>query len=83
MFWDYLLSPVFKGQVSVLNQPTLRNNPEDGRIQVNHSGSLRSHMSKNCISTQGHAKCAIVDDAFWVMTLVILRFAVHYIVHWL
>jgi hypothetical protein len=27
----------------VLNQPTLHNNPEDGRIQVNHSRSLRSH----------------------------------------
>ena len=29
-------------ETSVLNQPTLRNNPEDGRIQFNRSGSLRS-----------------------------------------
>jgi hypothetical protein len=29
-------------ETSVLNQPTLRNIPEDGRIQVNRSESLRS-----------------------------------------
>ena len=28
-------------ETSAVNQPTLRNNPEDGRIQVNSSGSLR------------------------------------------
>ena len=30
---------------SVLNQPTLRNNPDDRRIQVNRSGSLRPRLS--------------------------------------
>jgi hypothetical protein len=29
-------------ETSVLNQPKLRNNPEDGRIQLNPSGRLRS-----------------------------------------
>jgi hypothetical protein len=28
--------------MSVLNQPTLRNKPEDGRIQFNRGGNLRS-----------------------------------------
>ena len=29
-------------EMSVLNQPTLSSNPEDGRIQFNRGGSLRS-----------------------------------------
>jgi hypothetical protein len=33
-------------ETSVLNQPTLRNNPEDGRIQVNRGESLRYRMYK-------------------------------------
>jgi hypothetical protein len=31
-------------ETSVLNQPTLRNIPEDVSIQVNRSGSLRSEL---------------------------------------
>jgi hypothetical protein len=33
--------PIGCPETAVLNQPTLRNNSEDGRIQVNRSGSLR------------------------------------------
>jgi hypothetical protein len=33
-------------ETSVLNQPMLRNNPEDRRIQFNRDGSLRCRNSK-------------------------------------
>jgi hypothetical protein len=36
------MGPIGCPETSVLNQPTLCNNPEDGRIQVNYSESLRS-----------------------------------------
>jgi hypothetical protein len=40
--WPLKMGPIWSPETSVPNQPTLRNIPEDGRIQVNRSGSLRS-----------------------------------------
>jgi hypothetical protein len=36
--------PIDCPETSMLNESTLRNNPEDGRIQVNRSGSLGSQV---------------------------------------
>jgi hypothetical protein len=38
------MEPTGSPETSVLNQPTLRNIPEDGRFQVNCSESLRSRI---------------------------------------
>jgi hypothetical protein len=38
------MRPIGHPETSVLNHPTLRNNPEDGRIQFNHGGSIQSHI---------------------------------------
>jgi hypothetical protein len=35
-------------ETSALNQPALRNNPEDRRIQLNRSGRLRSRQVMSC-----------------------------------
>ena len=39
------MGPIGCPETSMRNQPTLRNNPEDGRILVNRSGSLRSRIA--------------------------------------
>jgi hypothetical protein len=50
---DLKMGPIRSPETSVLNQPTLHNIPEDGRIQVNHSGSQWSrnaeHVSPNLL----------------------------------
>jgi hypothetical protein len=48
----FLWLTYYRGNVDItqrrlLNQPTLSNNPEDGRIQVNRSGSLLQ-SSREC-----------------------------------
>jgi hypothetical protein len=43
------MGPICCPETSVLNQPTLRNDPEDGRTLVNRSGSLRSHRYNEII----------------------------------
>jgi hypothetical protein len=40
------MGPIGSPETSVLNQFTPRNNPEDGRIQFNSSGSLRGRKNK-------------------------------------
>jgi hypothetical protein len=42
--WPLKMELTVCHETSVFNQPTLRNYPEDGRIQVNCSGSLRSNL---------------------------------------
>ena len=39
------MGPIDSPKTSVLRQPTLRNNPEGGRIQFNRGESLRSRKS--------------------------------------
>jgi hypothetical protein len=43
------IGPIGCPETSVLNQSTLRNNAEDGRIQANRRESLRSRFVKLCV----------------------------------
>jgi hypothetical protein len=38
------MGPIGCPKMSVINQPTLCNNPENGRIQLNYNGSLQSRL---------------------------------------
>ena len=52
-------------ETSVRNRPTLRNNPEDGRIQVNRSGSLRSREVKVLLGPwcqELNCDCVVTDN---------------------
>jgi hypothetical protein len=40
--WPLKMGPIGTSETSVVNQPTLRNIPEDGRIQINCIDCLRS-----------------------------------------
>ena len=46
--WPLKRGPIGSPETSVLNHSTLCNNPEDGRIQFNGSGSLRSRIGPIC-----------------------------------
>ena len=47
--WSLKTGPIRSTETSVRNQPTLRNIPEDGRVEVNRSGSLRSRKENTSI----------------------------------
>jgi hypothetical protein len=51
-------------ETSALNQRRLRNIPEDGRIRVNCSGSLRSRIKNALFETTPiiHSACHVVSD---------------------
>ena len=44
--WPLKMGPIGSPETSVSNHLTPRNNPEDGRIQFNRGGSLRSRTTK-------------------------------------
>jgi hypothetical protein len=54
------MGPIRIPETSVRNTPTLRNIPEDDRIQVNRSESLRSRMWQQYENTVTHDKVRLL-----------------------
>jgi hypothetical protein len=58
------MGPIGIPETSMLNQPTLRNNPEDGRLQVNRSVNLRYRLalSSFAVLTDEGRRCGCERD---------------------
>ena len=50
--WPLKMGPIGSRETSVLNQITPRNSPEDGSIQFNRGGSLRSRTEQTPLTTK-------------------------------
>ena len=54
------MGPIVSPEISVSNHLTTRNNPEDGRIQLNRGGSLPSPKKSRTFGTESDIK--LVSD---------------------
>jgi hypothetical protein len=55
------VGPIGSLKTSIVNQPPLCNNTEDGRIQVDHSESLRSYIEANLQNLVCTKQCCYVE----------------------